>query len=75
MLEELHVLVPPFTKLLHIHNHVRPLTCIICNIIICIIINHLNEHIPDKLGKTVKRQTETPEKGWEGSMVVKIPNE
>lgn len=37
--------------------------------------NHLNKHIPEKLGDTVKTQTEISEKSWEGRMVVKIPNE
>lgn len=33
---------------------------------------HLNEHIMDKLGETVERQTEISDKGWEGRMAVKM---
>ena len=43
--------------------------------IICILINHVHEHILNKLGETVKRQNEISEKGWEGRKVVQIPNE
>lgn len=33
---------------------------------------HLNEHIMDKLGETVERQTESSDKGREGRMAVRM---
>lgn len=42
----------------HLYCHMKALLCIIQNIKRYIITNHLNEHILDKLGETVKRQTE-----------------
>lgn len=72
MLEDRHFLVPPSTKHLHIHNHE---STDMYNTYYNMHYNHLNGHIPDKVGETVKRQTEISEKGWEGRMMVKIPNE
>lgn len=36
---------------------------------------HLNEHIMDKLAKTVESQTESSDKGWDGRMAVKMTND